>query len=246
MDSLSEKVYTSTMPSLHRLAVFALMTALAPGVAPAQLSKFADPNWNPNMETNKVCDLAGKTFGAGTAAAKMGNRTAKLGDGGLKLKEFPVKPWSTPEATGFKERRANLPSEAPMGPRSSPYAGKAFNPGRTGDLSNFQKSYATEANKWSGKEAPGLDSNRAAKDFQGKTSKELQATVDRTFHRTLTVDEVKTLLNEPAASPQPTAEVKNKDESLFRQGVGRDTRGLPQPGAAVGVKGKSGHARPGR
>lgn len=239
------RVYSYQMFLGRKLPVFGLVTALGSCVATAQLSKFADPGWNPNTETNKVSNLAGKSFGTG--AAKMGDRSAKLGDSSVKLKSFPVKQWSTPESSGVKERPARLPGAAGMPLKSSPYADKSFNTGRVGDMSKLQKSYPTDANKMSGKTAGGLNASQTTKSYQGKVAKDLQATVDRTFHRNLTVDEVKTLLNEPGSSLEPTAEVKDKDQqSLLGQGVSRDARGLPTVGPAARVKGKSRHASPGR
>ncbi|MCC6355267.1 MAG: hypothetical protein IT577_15350 [Verrucomicrobiae bacterium] len=193
-------------------ATVALAIAAGPCLAPAQgLSKYADPNWNPNMETNKASSLAGKTFSVGKGG--MGDRKARIGDGDVKLKAFPVKQWSAPEATGIKERAAHLTETAPVPLKSSPYANKGFTPARGRDTSKLQKAYPIEASKFSGQAARGLDTDKASKEYEGRSAADLQAIVDRTLTRTLTVDEVKKLLNEPGSSAQPTAETKPAEAS---------------------------------
>ncbi|HPA16456.1 MAG TPA: hypothetical protein PLU30_01820 [Verrucomicrobiae bacterium] len=231
--------------STHALAPVALAIALVPWVATAQgISKYADPSWNPNLETNKVSNLAGKSF-TGTAS-KMAGRSARLADGDVKMKSFKVKQWSSPEATGLKEHAARLPATDPMPLKSSPYAGKGFKPARTGDMSKLQKNYPAETSKFSGQTARGLDTDTATKAYQGKSVKDLQTTVDRTLTQpnALSVDDVKKLLNKPGSSLEPTAEAKPQEGSLPGQGIGGSTGGsggMPTVGPAARTQGKSRH-----
>lgn len=229
----------------HATATVALAIAIGPCLTPAQgISKYADPNWNPNMETNKVSNLAGKTFTGGKA--NLAGRSARLGDGDVKLKSFPVNQWSAPEATGIKERAARIPTDEPVPLKSSPYAAKSFTPARAGDTSKLQKSYPVEASKMNGQAAAGLDTDKASKAYGNRSPADLQATVDRTLTRTLTVDEVKKLLNEPGSSVEPTAEVKPHDGSLPGQDIAAGPRGGPPFGPDPRIQRKPGHRVPGR
>jgi hypothetical protein len=228
------------------LAPVALAIVIGPCLAGAQgISKYADPNWNPSMETNKASSLAGKAFTGGKA--NMADRSARMGDGDVKLKTFPAKQWAAPEATGIKERAARLPKDDPVPLKSSPYATKGFTPVRAGDMSKLQKSYPSKDSKFSGKAALGLDTDKASKAYGNRSPADLQATVDRTLTRTLTVGEVKKLLNEPGSSVEPTSGVKPQDGSLPGQGQGVEFGGsATTSGNRARNQGKPGHPIPGR
>lgn len=236
--------YVSHMSNLVPAVAFAaLAAALGPCPLIAQgISKYADPNWNPNMETNKVSSLAGKAFGGGKA--NLADRSARMGDGDVKLKTFPVKQWASPEATGIDGRPAKLRANEPPPIKSSPYATKSFTPGRGGETTRLQKSYPVEKSKFSGRGADGFDTDTASKAYADRSAADLQATIDRTLTKTLTMEEVKKLLNEPGSSPEPTAEVKSPETSLPGQGQGI------LPGAGIGTdpraQRKPGHRLPAR